>query len=226
MNTSVKGNYRWNVFVIAIKYRIKGVGSTVINNTICSVFIISVTSFKVNILMRHSDYMGGVHSLIDEVPERTKRNSVKRSYPACGWPRAPGCPIHCRTPFDIWCTGMSSSIQEKKKKIWNVCQMHQNDSNDRFNNAAYTTKLKSYTIFLTTIFLCSVENENVQIGFTSTSSVCEGLALGMGDTWGVRSCPPLLSLTWSGCTVCTWFCSSASDSNFTLQLAHRVLADS
>ncbi|KAG7264093.1 hypothetical protein CRUP_021271, partial [Coryphaenoides rupestris] len=51
-----------------------------------------------------------------------------------------------------------------------------------------------------------------------------GLALGMGDTWGVRSCPLLLSPPCSRCTICTWFCNSASDSNFTLQLVHRVLA--
>lgn len=58
----------------------------------------------------------------------------------------------------------------------------------------------------------------------NTSSVCEGLALGMGDTWGVLSCPLLLSPACSRCTVWTWFCNSASDSNFTLQLEHRVLA--
>lgn len=57
-----------------------------------------------------------------------------------------------------------------------------------------------------------------------TSSVCEGLALGIGDTWGVLSCPPLLSPACSRCTVWMWFCNSASVSNFTLQLEHRVLA--
>lgn len=42
----------------------------------------------------------------------TIMNEIKRviSYPACGWPHELGCPIHCRTPSDIWCTGTSSSV--------------------------------------------------------------------------------------------------------------------
>lgn len=55
-----------------------------------------------------------------------------------------------------------------------------------------------------------------------TSSVWEGLILGIGDTCGVFSCVLLLSGTSSLWIDWIWFWSSLSDSNLTLQLEHRV----